>query len=354
MMDKQTVAVVDLREVSKEFVLKRKGRRGRALTLRAVDVADLQIREGTTTGLVGESGSGKSTLGRLIAGLERPTNGSMSILGEILRFPLRGSQWRVLRRNLQMVFQDPYSSFDPSSRIGSSIAEPLRAHTRISRADRRAAVSDALTTVGLDVEFADRLPKQMSGGQLQRAAIARSVILNPRVIVLDEPVSALDVSTQAQVVNLLEELQSRIRVAYLFISHDLAVVRHVSDRIAVMYLGRIVEEGPADAVYERPKHPYTAALLAAVPRVKPTDRDEQQFLVRGEAPSPTNLPSGCRFRTRCPFAMAICAEVDPPAFATEGEGTVRCHLHVEGPHLEGSTVRGLARPTTPTTSLEPA
>lgn len=340
--------IVELRDISKEFPLKRDAVRRERRTLRAVDSADLQIAEGTTTGLVGESGSGKSTLGRLIAGLDQPTSGALSVLGEELRFPLRGSQWQILRRNLQMVFQDPYSSFDPSSSIGSSIAEPLRAHTRSTRAERQAATREALRTVGLAPGFADRLPKHTSGGQLQRAAIARALVLRPRVLVLDEPVSALDVSTQAQVVNLLNEIQSQMNVAYLFISHDLAVVRHVSDRIAVMYLGRIVEEGPAAAVYDEPKHPFTAALLSAVLRVKRDDRSSetpsQNFLLKGETPSPANLPSGCRFRTRCPFAMAICAEVDPPAFPTDQGGTVRCHLHTEGPRLEGGSVRRLAEP----------
>ena len=343
-MNESDSSIVAVRDISKEFPLKRESIRGPRRALRAVDRAELRIAEGTTTGLVGESGSGKSTLGRLIAGLEQPTDGLLSVLGEDLSFPLRGAQRKILRRNLQMVFQDPYSSFDPSARIGSSIAEPLRAHTRESPAAQRSATHEALRTVGLAPDFAARFPKQMSGGQLQRAAIARALVLRPRVLVLDEPVSALDVSTQAQVVNLLGDIQSQMNVAYLFISHDLAVVRHVSDRIAVMYLGRIVEEGPAGAVYDRPKHPYTAALLSAVPKIKANERAAQNFLLKGEAPSPANLPSGCRFRTRCPFAMPVCAEVDPPTFPTEGGGTVRCHLHTEGPELKGRSVRSLTAP----------
>ena len=333
--------VVALHELKKDYRLER-GRLGDPRpVLRAVDGAALEMNEGTTTGLVGESGSGKSTLGRLICGLEEPTSGMLSVLGEELRFPVRGRQRRALRRNLQMVFQDPYSSFDPSSRIGASIAEPLRTHAPGRRADHRAAVREALQTVGLDDGFDDRFPRQMSGGQLQRAAIARALILKPRVIVLDEPVSALDVSTQAQVVNLLDDIQSQMNVAYLFISHDLAVVRHVSDRIAVMYLGRIVEEGPAEEVYSRPKHPYTAALLAAVPRVKATDQGDRRFLLQGEPPSPTNPPSGCRFRTRCPFSMPVCRDVDPPTHPAAGGGSVRCHLHTQGPRLDGFSVTRL-------------
>jgi len=242
-----------------------------------------------------------------------------------------------------MIFQDPYSSFDPRATVGSSVAEPLRAHECLSRREREDRAAALLELVGLNRTHLSRYPYQFSGGQLQRLAIARALILNPGLVVCDEPVSSLDVSTQAEVINLLRRLQDELGVAYLFIAHDLSVVRHVSDRIGVMYLGRIVEQGPAEAVYTMPRHPYTEALLSAVPVPDPVvQRTRRRIVLTGDIPSPVAPPSGCRFHTRCPYAMDVCRRVDPPPFTADDGTVVACHLHTEGPRLSGATVRDLS------------
>jgi len=242
---------------------------------------------------------------------------------------------------MQLVFQDPYSSFDPQALVGKSVIEPLRAQGR-SSADCNARAEELFDLVGLAREHLQRYPREMSGGQLQRAGIARALSTDPKLVVMDEPVSALDVSTQAQVINLLEDLQNELGIAFLFIAHDLAVVRHVSDRIAVMYLGQLVEEGPADALYTAPTHPYTHALLSAIPVPSPRiQRSRPRLVLAGEIPSPANPPSGCRFRTRCPYVMDICAEVDPPPFVSPSGLTARCHLHTSGPQLAGAPIASL-------------
>lgn len=310
-------------------------------TVQAVDGVDLEISEGATLGLVGESGSGKSTVARLLMQLVPRTAGTIRLNGREVA-ELEGPERKKELRNVQMVFQDPYSSFDPMTTIGKSIAEPLVTHFSLEADEKARRVATTLEQVGLSRTFADRRPSEMSGGQLQRAAIARALIIEPRLLVLDEPVSALDVSTQAQVINLLMDLQDEMRISLLFIAHDLAVVRHVSERIAVMYLGRIVEEGDAATVYEAPLHPYSAALLSAVPVPDPiVQRARERVVLQGDIPSPLNPPSGCRFRTRCTYVMPICSEVDPPAFVAGGS-TVYCHLHTEGPQLGGETVLRLA------------
>ena len=343
--------LLETRDLSKAFSVEHgltRRERGRVL---AVDGVDLVIERGTTTGLVGESGSGKSTLARLVLRLVERTTGEVVLDGRELT-SLGHRALRAARRDMQMVFQDPFSSLDPTATVLASLAEPLRAHQQLDRAARRRRAAELLELVGLPAAYLERYPAELSGGQLQRVAIARAVSVEPKLVVLDEAVSSLDVSTRAQVINLLAELQAQLGISYLFISHDLSVVRHVSHRIAVMYLGRIVEEGPAEAVYERPRHPYTQALLLAIPVPNPErQRARQRIVLAGDVPSASDPPSGCHFHTRCPYVMDVCREVDPPVFAA-GDGTrVFCHLHTHGPVLAGASVTELPPP--PRAGTEP-
>ena len=312
--------------------------------VRAVDKVSLRIGAGTTLGLVGESGSGKSTLARLVLRLIDPTGGTIVVDGKDIT-SLRGPTLRQHRETMQAVFQDPYSSLDPKQSIADIVGEPLAIHTSMSRAEREQRMVELLAQVGLGSHVLSRQPHEFSGGQRQRIAIARALALEPRLLVCDEPISALDVSTQSQVINLLTDLQDELGVAYLFIAHDLSVVRHLSDRIAVMYLGQIVEEGDADEVYERPTHPYTAALLSSIPVPDPARQHERKrILLRGEVGEATGNEVGCRFRARCPFAMEMCAHVEPEPYRTPAGTTVRCHLHSAGPVLAGGTVQLLGDP----------
>jgi oligopeptide/dipeptide ABC transporter ATP-binding protein len=305
----------------------RGGLLGRSGSLRAVRDVGFEIGERETLGLVGESGSGKSTTGRAMLRLVEPTRGIVRLDGEDIT-ALKGQELRAARRRMQMVFQDPYSSLDPSMVVGESIAEPLDTHDRLSRTERSRRVEDLLDHVGLSKRYGQRYPYEFSGGQRQRLAIARAIALNPRLLVCDEAVSALDVSTQNQILNLLEDLQSEFRLSYLFIAHDLAVVRHIAHRVAVMYLGEIVETGPTDRLFDRPAHPYTEALLSAVPVPNPRrQRERERIILTGEIPDAANPPSGCAFHTRCPHVMEICRTVAPPPVDAPGGGTVRCHLH---------------------------
>jgi len=334
-------AVLEAQNLVKHFPVRSALLRRTTGHIQAVDGINLTVEKGRTLGLVGESGSGKSTLGRLLIQLIEPTSGTVTVGGREITH-LSEHKVRPLRREMQIVFQDPYSSFDPLATIADSLAEPLRTHTKMNTKEREQRVGELLELVRLRAAHRHRYPREFSGGQLQRIAIARALALQPKLLVLDEPVSSLDVSIQADVINLLQDLQEQLELSYVFIAHDLAVVRHVSDRIAVMYLGRIVEEGDADEVYFRPKHPYTQALLSAIPIAHPDERGTRQRIVlAGDPPSPANPPAGCRFHTRCPFAMDICKREDPAAYRTPDGSTVSCHLHTTGPALQGQSVRQL-------------
>jgi oligopeptide transport system ATP-binding protein len=344
-----TEPLLELRSVTKTFPVREGVLRRVKGHVQAVTDASFTMQRGETLGLVGESGSGKSTLGRLALRLIDPSSGEIFFDGE----PLADKSIRRLRRHAQMVFQDPYSSFDPLSPIGASVGEPLDVHFKLSRAERTARLHELVSLVGMSPEHLERYPNELSGGQLQRLAMARALAVDPSLVVLDEPVSSLDVSTQAQVINLLEKLQRELSVAYLFIAHNPALVRHASDHIAVMYLGEIVEFGSAEDVYANPKHPYTQALLSAVLVPDPeAQRRRRRIVLEGDVPNPTAPPPGCRFHTRCPYAMDICRTEDPPAYVAPSGTTVRCHLHTSGPELAGAPVSTLSASPTPSTNGE--
>lgn len=307
--------------------------------LRAVDRAGFSVARGQTLGIVGESGSGKSSLVHALVGLAPVTEGVARLDGRNI-FELRGSQRRASRRDIQLVFQDPYSSLNPSMNIRRILEEPLVVHESLSAIDRRQRAIEALEAVGLGAEDLQKYPYQFSGGQRQRIAIARGLILRPKVMILDEPVSALDVSTQNQILNLLVDLQAEMHISFILIAHDLGVVGHVSHHVAVMYLGQVVESGPTEKVLHEPSHPYTVSLLDASPIPDPrVQRSKARVVLNQEIPSPWSPPAGCRFHTRCPLVFGPCSDVVPQPLDLNDGAMVRCHLHDRGPMLRGETVR---------------
>jgi oligopeptide/dipeptide ABC transporter ATP-binding protein len=316
--------LVEVEKLKKWFPIKGGVFGATVASVKAVDEVNFFIDQGETLSLVGESGSGKTTTGRTMLKLLQPTGGKIIYKGKDIT-NLTPNQMRPLRRNMQIMFQDPYGSLNPRMPVGDIIQEPLDVHSIGTRKERRQAVATMMETVGLRPEYEKRYPHEFSGGQRQRIGVARALVINPELLVLDEPISALDVSIQSQIINLLQELQQRLNLTYLFIAHDLAVVRHMSDRVAVMYLGKIVETAENDELFDHPLHPYTQALLSAVPVPDPEVKRER-IILQGDVPSPVNPPSGCHFRTRCPYVMPICKEQEPLVIEVAPGHTAACHL----------------------------
>ena len=330
--------ILEARDLVKYFPIKTGVIKRTTGYVQAVDGVSFELHAGETLGVVGESGCGKSTLGRLLVHLEEPTSGEV-IFDGVSMFKQHGAAMRHIRRDIQIVFQDPYTSLNPRKTVGDIVGEPFDIHPEVTpKGGRRKRVQELLDLVGLNPEHINRYPHQFSGGQRQRIGVARGIALNPKVLVCDEPVSALDVSVQAQVVNLFEQLQKELGLAYIFIAHDLAVVRHISTRVAVMYLGKIVEQGDEVQIYDHPTHPYTQALLSAVPVPDPTLRGtRQQIMLTGDVPSPANPPSGCRFHTRCWKASAMCKPTDELAEGENVPPQCREVLPVLEMHADGAS-----------------
>jgi oligopeptide/dipeptide ABC transporter ATP-binding protein len=335
--------LVEVRDLAKHFPITSGILFARQVgAVKAVDGVSFDVRRGETLGIVGETGCGKSTTARLILRLLEPTGGAVRFEGEDITH-LRGAALKALRREAQMIFQDPYSSLNPRKTIGSIIAEPFAVHgLEKDKRARKQTVQTLMETVGLNPEHYNRYPHEFSGGQRQRIGVARALALKPKLLIADEPVSALDVSIQAQVLNLLREMQREFGLTVVFIAHDLSVVRHMCDRVAVMYLGKIVEVGPGENIYAFPRHPYTGALLSSVPVPDPSRHGEKRRLLTGDVPSPANPPSACRFHTRCPKAQPVCSVEDPP-LEDKGSGTLTaCHFPLTREELEQMGVRSAA------------
>jgi oligopeptide transport system ATP-binding protein len=331
--------LIDVKHVRKYFPIRKGILQQEVARVHAVDDVSFSVAEGETLGLVGESGCGKSTLGRTIVRLLEPTGGEITFQGQRIEH-LKARRLRPLRRQMQMVFQDPYASLNPRKRVGTIISDPMKIHGIGDSKARKARVEELLETVGLSPEHYNRFPHEFSGGQRQRIGIARALALRPKLIVADEPVSALDVSIQAQMLNLLEDIQNEFQLTYIFIAHDLGVVRHVSDRIAVMYLGKLVELSPAEELYERPIMPYTEALLSAVPIPDPDlAAARERIVLEGDVPSPINPPSGCRFHPRCRYATQVCQEIEPPLVDYGNGHLAACHhpLNVDAAALAAAS-----------------
>ena len=320
--------LLDVKELRKYYKVKSSGWGGRKTALvKAVDRVSLTVKRGETFGVVGESGCGKTTFGRCVLRLEAPTSGQVRF-NDVNVMTSQSQRLRQLRQKMQIIFQDPYSSLDPRHTIGRIIGEPLRVHRSLPSSQITPRIGELLEVVGLHAESAHRYPHEFSGGQRQRVCIARALALNPELIIADEPVSALDVSIQAQILNLLVDLQERYGLTYIFISHDLSVVRHIADRVAVMYLGRIVESAPSGELYAHPRHPYTHALLSAVPIANPQKKSDEVVL-EGDLPSPLDTPSGCSFHPRCPRKREKCDRITPEQQTITGEQVVACHYPLE-------------------------
>jgi peptide/nickel transport system ATP-binding protein len=329
--DSQDAPLLAVTDVSKEFRVRSRKLFQRPGALKAVTGVSLEVYEGETLGLVGESGCGKTTMGRMMVGLERPTAGQVMFGGQDI-VAMHGSEFRRRRRDLQMMFQDSSAALDPRMPVSALVAEPLAAQHVGSRAERRAQVAELLDAVGLPADAGQRYAHEFSGGQRQRIAMARALALRPKIIVADEPVSALDVSVQAQILNLMRSLQDRYRLTYVVISHDLSLLKYLADRIGVMYLGRLVELGTSAEVYGAPRHPYTAGLIESIPLPDPaSERAKASASLGGELPSAINPPSGCRFRTRCPLATERCAAETPVLTASAGRHAVACHYPLNSP-----------------------
>ncbi|MEH7479849.1 dipeptide ABC transporter ATP-binding protein [Neobacillus drentensis] len=319
--------LIEVKNLKKYFPLKNSMFSKNNQVVKAVDDVSFHIYKGETFGLVGESGCGKSTLGRTLNRLYDPTAGEILFDGKDIA-NLKNKELQPYRKRMQMIFQDPYSSLNPYMNVEEIIDEPLEIHTALSKNERREVIIDMLEKVGLKKDDLEKFPHEFSGGQRQRIGIARALAINPDFILCDEAISALDVSIQAQVINMLEDLQSEMKLTYLFVAHDLSMVRHISDRVGVMYLGKLVEISKSDELYKKPLHPYTQALLSAIPIPDPIKaQNSKREIITGELPSPFEMETGCRFQSRCPFAKPICAEVDPLLKEVDGEHLVACHLY---------------------------
>ncbi len=329
-----TEGLLEVRDLSKTYTISQSLITRRKQVLRAVDGVSFSLKRGETLALVGESGCGKSTTARLAMRLIEPSAGSVHFDGSEIG-ALRGSPLRRFRRHMQIIFQDPFASLNPGMTVWQTLEEPLIVNDLGDQATRRERIDEVMQQVGLSPEYARRYPHEFSGGQRQRIGIARALIVRPQLVVCDEPVSALDVSIQAQVINLLGDLQTQLGLSYLFISHDLAVVKHISDRVAVMYLGKIIETAPKQDFFARPRHPYSRALLSAIPQPNPRERLNRMAL-SGEIPNPINLPQGCRFHPRCPFAVDRCRKEEPTLSDVGADKAVACHRVDDLPDWEGS------------------